>query len=265
MFATAVYGCAGLAASAALGWSASGAAQDAPRRVVHGELGAQPLADARLAPVRARLLAAAARASADGAPAEWLDEKVREGLAKHVPAARIAGAVEQLAARIHEATTIARTTPASGRTEVARAVLDALAVGARVELLAELVGEIARSDANASEESRAALRVVAELGERGFAADLATESTRAAWRNGGREGLRALLEAARHIPRTEVSASGDALLRAANGPRPHGAQRERAHGDATERERPSEHGGPPRDDSFTQGASHGRALGHTRH
>ena len=260
MLAMAVYGCAGALASTALGSAGSAAAQDS----ADGERGAQPLADARLAPVRARLLAASARARADGVPAEWLDAKVREGLAKHVPAARIAAAVEQLAERIHEATTIARTTPVSGRTEVARAVLDALAAGARVEPLAALVGEVARDDANASEDSRAALRVVAELGERGFAADLATESTRAAWRNGGREGLRALLEAARHIPRSEASASGDALQRAANAPRPRGAQREQAHGDATERDRPSEHAGPPRDDSFTHGASHGRALGHTR-
>ena len=144
-------------------------------------------------------------------------------------------------------------------------MLEALAAGARVELLAALVAEVAHDDANASEDSRAALRVVAELGERGFAADLATETTRAAWRNGGREGLRELLEAARHIPRGEASASGDALQRAANAPRTRGAQREQAHGDATERDRPSAHGGPPRDDSFTQGASHGRALGHTRH
>lgn len=259
LLAIAVRGATVLLAASALEASATASAQDAPTAGTTG----QPLLDTRLASVRARLLAAAQRASADGLPRQWIEAKVLEGLAKHVQPERIAAAAELLADRMHLATTLARTTPAAGRTEVARAALEALAVGARGEALALLVTEVAHDSRNASVDARTALRTVAELGERGFDAALATQSARTAWRNGRGEGLHALLEVARRIPRSEARARGDELTREAAAPHARNTERTRERNDAINGERPAEHGGPPRDDSFTNGASHGRALGRT--
>lgn len=233
-------------------------AQDAPP----AQATEHPMDDPRVASVRPRLLAAAARAEAEGLPPAWIESKVREGLAKHVAAERIAAAVEQLAGRMHDAAAIARAMPMSGRTAVARAVLDALAVGARAEGLGQLVREVARGNRSAATDAHRALSAVAELGERGFDAELATRASIAAWRNGGRDGLRSLVELARRIPRSEARARGDELAREAAAPHAN-AGRENGHDSA---DRPTvERGGPPRDDSFTQGASRGRgrALGHT--
>lgn len=218
----------------------------------------QAVADARVESVRPRLVAAVARARADGLPAAWIEEKVREGLAKHVPPARIAAAVEQLAGRMHEAATLAHSVPIRERTELARAVLDALTAGARGTELAELVREVGPGNHGNTVDALQALRAVAELGERGFDAELATRSTLTAWRNGGRDGLRAVVELARRIPRGEAHARGDELAREAASPRERGLGRGNGSRDSVDRQRPAEHGGPPRDDSLTQGASRGR-------
>jgi len=241
------------AATVALSDVGSAAAQDAP------------LDDARVASVRERLVGAADRAEAEGLPRAWIDAKVREGLAKRVPAARIAAAVEQLASRMHDAATVARNVPARGRTEVARAVLDALAVGAQLEPLTELVREVARRSDSTSVDVQHAVSAVAELGERGFEPGLATRSTLAAWRDGGRDALRSLVALARTIPREDARARGAELTRAAESAR--GEQRDRSEqrGRSEDRDhgRPIDRGGPPHDDAFNQGAARGRgrALG----
>lgn len=244
----------------ALGVATSAAAQDAPlddARVAQDA----PLDDARVASVRDRLAAAAARAEEEGLPRAWVEAKVREGLAKHVPPARIAAAVEQLAGRMREAATIARSVPVTGRTEVARAVLDALAIGARGDALGLLVREVAQRNGSATLDSQRALAAIAELGERGFEPALATQSAVMAWRRGGRDALRSLVAVARNIPRAEARARGAELTRAAESSP--GRSEARGRSEAESRGRPTDRGGPPHDDSFTQGASRGRgrALG----
>lgn len=237
----------------ALGVASSAVAQDVPRD--------RPIDDARVASVRDRLTAAATRAEDEGLPRAWIEAKVREGLAKHVPPARIAAAVEQLAGRMREAATIARTVPVAGRTEVARAVLDALAIGARSEALGQLVREVAQRNGSAASDAQRALAAIAELGERGFEPALATQSALTAWHRGGRDALRTLVAVARNIPRAEARARGAELTRAAESSP--GRSEPRGRSEADGRGRPSDRGGPPHDDSFTQGASRGRgrALG----
>jgi hypothetical protein len=72
--------------------------------VVLGLAQAAPLPpDARLEPVRARLEAALARAAQAGLPADLIVSKVREGLAKGVPADRITMVAERLADNLQAA------------------------------------------------------------------------------------------------------------------------------------------------------------------
>lgn len=158
------------------------------------------LDDARLSSVRERLAGSIESARREGLPSEWLVDKVAEGLSKRVPPARIAAAVEELAARIRAADALVEPVGRADRRRVLRAAVDALAAGAPRRELGQLVREVARSGGpNTGGRVREALVTVAELAERQFGGAAAVEATREAHRRG--EPPRELLRRARRIGR----------------------------------------------------------------
>jgi hypothetical protein len=225
----------------ALGWLLAAPAAAQP----------SPLADPRIAPVRQRIERSIAAANADGLPSEWLVDKVAEGLSKRAPADRIAAAVEALLARLRTAESLRSAIRESAQDEERRAALraiaDALAVGAPAGQLVALIGQVTSTparDIDAHERVRLAMRTVAELGERGFAGDVAARVTLRAFRSGGIRGWDILLDSARSIPSGSDVARAAALeqlaesVRAVRGRRPdHSVDR----------------GAPPRDDSHGRG------------
>ena len=175
------------------------------------------LADARLTEVRAQVEAAAHSAAEAGLPAEWLLDKVAEGLAKGVPPGQIISAVERLGERMRSAARIQRDLPAAHDRAEARAVLrslvDALSVGAPEAAVARLAHGIARSDPDAVPGGIAA---VADLGERGFRGDEAVHAVEVAFERGGRDGMTGLLASADAIGGGGSAARMQALSAAAN-------------------------------------------------
>ena len=138
------------------------------------------LEDARLAPVRDRLASSIDAARREDLPAEWLLDKVAEGLSKRVPSPRIAAAV------------------------------DALAAGAPREPLGRLIRDVARGDrAHAADRVHEALTTVAELAERQFGGPAAVEATLEAHRRGERPSD--LLRRARRIGRDPPGGRDGAL------------------------------------------------------
>lgn len=213
------------------------------------------LEDARLVTVRGRIAVSIQAAQAEGLPSEWLLAKAAEGLAKHVPPARIAAAVETLLVRIRHAESVVATLPAhAGRRGTLRAVVEALSVGAPRAELQGLAAELLRLDrARSAALLRAGATTVAELGERGLPGLEAARATRAALQSGGPSAWRRLVASANRTEGQPAARRLSALLAAANNAgRGLGASK-----------RPAEVGrrpvGPPHDDSFNQGR--GRALG----
>lgn len=171
------------------------------------------LEDARLAPVRDRLATSIDAARLEALPAEWLLDKVAEGLSKRVPPPRIAAAVETLLERIRVADALVQPAvvgPTAGRRRLLRAAVDALAAGAPREPLGRLIREVARGDrGGAAERAHEALTTVAELGERQFGGAAAVEATREAHRRGERPSE--LLRRARRIGRDPPGGRDGAL------------------------------------------------------
>jgi len=171
------------------------------------------LEDARLAPVRDRLASSIDAARREDLPAEWLLDKVAEGLSKRVPSPRIAAAVETLLDRIRVADGMVR--PAlvgqpARRTRLLRAAVDALAAGAPREPLGRLIRDVARGDrAHAADRVHEALTTVAELAERQFGGPAAVEATLEAHRRGERPSD--LLRRARRIGRDPPGGRDGAL------------------------------------------------------
>ena len=133
-----------------------------------GEASADVLADARLAPAAGELRAAIADADRAGLPSEFLVDKVREGLAKNVPAVRIAGAVRALSGALAQARTeTARISPPS-RT-LWKAVADAH--------LAGVGGEVAVVLAAGGRER--AVWALTDLVQRGYPAPVAARTVAA--------------------------------------------------------------------------------------
>jgi hypothetical protein len=161
------------------------------------------LRDARLAPVRAQLARSVAGARGEGLPAEWLLDKVAEGLSKRVPPPLIARAVDALLERMRVADRLVAGVPgARGREQrrLLRAAVDALSAGAPRDRLEVLIREVGRDDpAGAIGRTIQALTTVAELAERDFSGAAAVESSLAAFRSGGPRGLSGLLRRARQI------------------------------------------------------------------
>ncbi len=225
---------------------------------------ASPVDDARVAAVHDRLTASVQAARAAGLPAGWIEEKVAEGLAKHVPPPIIAAAVDGLLARMRTADAIlgdAILGPTHMRADrahrqaVLRATVDALSAGGDPRSLAHIavLAARARHDPLRSwQDVREAMITVAELGERGFETAYATAVTARALTRAGVPGLAALLDAARTVHGRDPAQRRHALDRAlddslGHGPPPgHGAGR------------PDDHGGPAHDDSLNQGQHRGR-------
>jgi len=227
-----------------LGPAALGAAQDT-----------SVLLDARVAPARGRIEAAVSAARGEGLPQSWLLDKVREGIAKHVAADRIAAAVDGLLGRMRVANTLTRFMPhqpaQARRDAVLRAIVDALAAGAPAGELGEIVRVAARGDsANAAQNIVRSMGAVAELGERGFAGAVAAQATKIAFEREGVAGLSALVQEARRLSRIDPS-TRDGLLRDAA--RSIGTDR----AEQNRFERRIDRRGPPHDDSF----GHGRGRG----
>lgn len=219
------------------------------------------LEDGRLATAREDLRRALAAARQESLPEEWLERKVREGLAKQVPPPRIAEAVAVLLSRMRAADRIAsagaipRGARDARRLEVLRKTTDALASGAPPDRLERLAQRIARDRPNdRATHLRDAMAAVAELGERGFDGHTAVKAAERAYEKAGVAGVRAVVEAARTFPPAageeqrrrllERAATADRILRER---RPPGL------------ERPSDRGGPPRDDAMGQGKGRGKA------
>lgn len=175
------------------------------------------LADARLAQVRERLEAAEHSAVEAGLPAEWLLDKVAEGLAKGVAPGQIISAVERLGERMRAAARIQRGLPAKRDRAQARATLralvDALSVGAPEAAVARLAHGVARTDPDSV---RAGVDAVADLGERGFRGEAAVHAVEVAFERGGREGMTGLLASADAIGVNGEAARMQALTAAAN-------------------------------------------------
>jgi hypothetical protein len=121
--------------------------------------------DARLDPVRARLEALVSGAARDGLPAEVLVSKVREGLAKGVPADRIETATSRLADSLKAAQGFVRErrpgTPTA--VDLVRALAEARLAG--VELQA--VDPMVRGRQSGTETARA-VEVLTDLTLRGY-------------------------------------------------------------------------------------------------
>ncbi|MDH5491160.1 MAG: hypothetical protein OEY14_04345 [Myxococcales bacterium] len=217
-----------------------------------------PLDDSRLEPVVARIRGSLREARAARLPSVWLLDRAAEGLAKGVPPARIAQAIEHLLEQMRAADALLLETGVrmrrSSRERALRAVVDARAVGAPPEPLAALLLEAARADrARAPELIRRAATLVAELGEHGFSGDVAVEVTRVALREGGPSRWGLLLEAARGMGRGDPLARVRALRGAARG----GStwRRHRPHRPTDRAQGPH---GPPHDDAFGLGRGRGR-------
>jgi hypothetical protein len=175
------------------------------------------LDDARLSTVRAAIAADVEAARSEGLPADWLLDKVAEGLSKRVPPARIAAAVHALLERIRVGDRLLASIARPARP--LRQAVDALTAGVPQAELARLVrAVIDREDVVSVRASavRAALVTVAELAEREFGGEAAARATLDAYRRGGQSGLRTLLRDARRLEPAS-SSRDDALRRLGQG------------------------------------------------
>jgi hypothetical protein len=121
--------------------------------------------DARLDPVRARLEAVVSGAAQDGLPAEVLVSKVREGLAKGVPADRIETAAIRLAESLKSAQAFARERRPGNQApvELVRALAEARLAGVELGALEPMV----RGGRSGAETARA-VEVLTDLTLRGY-------------------------------------------------------------------------------------------------
>jgi hypothetical protein len=128
--------------------------------------------DPRLGAERERIGQTLAAAARDGLPVEILDDKLREGLAKGVPAPRIAVAL----ARLSEALAGARAELAGRERPSARlyrAVVEAHAAGVGRAEVGAVLAATPRSDGDTTAR---AVEVLGDLARRGFPADVAART-----------------------------------------------------------------------------------------
>jgi hypothetical protein len=131
-----------------------------------GAAAAAPLpADPRLATERARLQAIVDGAEHDGLPAELLAAKVREGLAKNVPPARIAQAVGVLAGALRQARGEAAPIVQQPSAALLQAIVEAHALGAT---RADVESLLRVSGAKGAPLATRAVEVLGDLLQRGF-------------------------------------------------------------------------------------------------
>ena len=131
-------------------------------------------ADARLDSARVELDQLVAGLAAQGLPAELLVAKVREGLAKQVPVARILVVARKLGVELVEVDALARRGLGLGRDSappgLLAALIDARTSGAAVKELAALIGEAGKENDRAKAASAAtrAATSLADLAARGY-------------------------------------------------------------------------------------------------
>lgn len=191
-------------------------------------------------------------------PTELLIEKVREGIAKHVPVPRILQAVRIVRERMQVADGLlsgAPRAPVAARTAAVRGLVDALNAGltrADLEAVLASLGSASR-DLVAVREVAVTL---AELAERGFRTATAVAAATSAWRQGGVKALPSVIALASRIG-PSVSARDEALTQGVSQlSLPRGA----AHA-ASERSNNAVHEpGPPHDDAFGAAQQRGRGL-----
>lgn len=280
--------CLGALASNSLGQPASEASESVPQ------------APDALGESQSRVQKAMERAQAQGLPAGWLSDKVAEGMAKRVPAPRIAVAVDQLLERMVVAQRIASEARPRGRKPqqkkgkpegvgergaargaasrggrtppgLLRGLVDALAVGASEQSLRQLVKGAARRAAGPRQQHHVERWVVtvAELGERGFPGQAAARASLTALQRAGVHGWGRLLTSSQGIGLADPATRGEKLKAAAKSLRP-GAERPSGAGPrggvpggppAGRGGPPMERGGPPHDQSFGQGQGRGAGMG----
>jgi hypothetical protein len=121
--------------------------------------------DARLQAVRAELQTIVDRAARDGLPDALLADKIREGLAKGVPAPRIVGVVRTLATELQQARSEAAPHVAGVPSQaLLKAIVDAHALGVRAE-----VAELLAATRGLESQTRA-VEVLGDLAQRGYPA-----------------------------------------------------------------------------------------------
>jgi hypothetical protein len=169
--------------------------------VVHAEPSA--LDDVRLSGVSRELRAVVDRASVNGLPTELLLDKVREGLAKGVPAARIATVVRGLGESLGHARVEAQPYVSSPSPSLLKAIVEAHAAGAGT---AEVVSILRAT----GQERERALQVLTDLAQRGYPVALATR-TIAAITGHRRNGLVRLVGEAERLRSIHAATPGDAL------------------------------------------------------
>lgn len=220
------------------------------------------LADPALATEGARLGELIASIDPSALPQALLIEKVREGLAKRVPAARIVQAVTVLRDRllvVDRLLEASARTPATARSAAAIALVDALNAGLSEAELATVLRALGGAARELSVVREVAI-TMAELAERGFGGSAVVNATTWAWRQGGVASLPGVIAAAVQVG-TQVSSRDAALqervqqLHAAPG-----LSRAPGQQDGTRES------GPPHDDGFGKAAQRGRGLakGHNR-
>lgn len=206
----------------AVGMLAIGALWTLP--IVASAQGPSPLADARLSEVRPQLETSLTTAQNEGLPTQPLVEKMREGLAKHIPPPRIAAAVQMLLTQLRTADQLLSKVPASAKVPHDRLVMaaaEALMAGAEPHALSQLVTALTHSAHGqaAAPLVEEAVVVVAELGERGLDGRLAATSVLTAYRTQGRQGWANLLRSVRALgPGASVAEQARAVQRAAETP-----------------------------------------------
>jgi hypothetical protein len=130
-----------------------------------GALGALPSDDPRLASVKSELASTWASAARDGVPETVLEDKLREGLAKNVPAARLLQVLQGLETALAEAERLSARDVPHPPAALLKALVEARSAGAQARDLELLV------HAGASRSGAALVRaidVVTDLSQRGF-------------------------------------------------------------------------------------------------
>lgn len=222
----------------------------------------EALQDPTLTIERAALTTLIASARDAGLPVELLVEKLREGLAKRVPAARITQAVALLHQRMQVADRLLRQVPRAPTNErrtALYALVDALNAGLTE---ADLTTVIARLGSEAREPLVVAEVAVtmAELAERGFTRTSVVRVIAVAWEQGGVRAMSSVIVVAAGIG-TQVAARDAALEQSVTElhTSPGLGRAPGQPGTSAAREP-----GPPHDDAFEKGQTRGRGNGKGR-
>jgi len=162
------------------------------------------LDDSRLGGSAADVRAVVDRAAAGGLPAELLVDKVREGLAKGVPPARIALVVRGLADNLGLARAETRT---AGVTAPSAALLKAIVEAHAAGAGAADVATVLRSGSRARER---AVQVLTDLAQRGYPVSIAARTV-SAIAGRGKNALDHLVGEAERLRSIDAATPGDAL------------------------------------------------------